>query len=149
MLRTVWIALAAGLLISGTPLQRAGGRAGASGPAGCQVSIKAQNTSGKQISILLDESQVRLKTGTWSNLYFSGGNKQCTAKMIRLAAHAAYESQGCELDFDCDWPRRYRFRLQCVHETGAQAQLTVYYPSETAFTEVPSIDLGDVGRHFR
>jgi hypothetical protein len=141
--------MAAGLLISGMQPQPAGGPEALSGPAGCKVSIKAQNTSGKQISILLDESHVRLKTGTWSNLYFSGGNKQCGAKMIRLGPQAPYESQGCELDFDCDWPRRYRFRLHCVQENGTSAFLTVYYPSETAFTETPALDLGDVGRHFR
>lgn len=118
---------------------------------GCDVSIKAENKSLKKITILFAESDVKTRTGTWSNIYYGAQNKsRCDKKNLVVASKSKTLSNTCEMDLGCNFARRYRFKLKSVYE-GKTNYYTVYYPSSTTYAEKGTavIKLGNIGRHFR
>ncbi|MGH8503233.1 MAG: hypothetical protein ACREVE_12335 [Gammaproteobacteria bacterium] len=115
--------------------------------AGCGITIKAENKSLKEIHIQLPYSEVRTRVGTWAGLMF--GQRGCQGvgddyERWIFKPKTGYQSITCELDFGCNADRRYRFRLfysgNAIYE---------YYPSDDEFTERTTIDLGNIGRHFK
>lgn len=117
---------------------------------GCDVTIKAENKSNKTITILFEESDVKTKTGTWSNIYFGNFNKsRCDKATVKLNAKSATKSNVCEMDMGCNFERRYRFKLKC-NDNGKISYFTRYYPSSTSYADKGKsvIDLGNVGKHF-
>lgn len=118
---------------------------------GCDVTIKAENKSLKKITILFAESDVKTKTGTWSNIYYGAQNKtRCDKKNLVVASKSKTLSNTCEMDLGCNFARRYRFKLKSVYE-GKTNYFTVYYPSSTTYAEKGKavVNLGNIGRHFR
>jgi hypothetical protein len=114
--------------------------------AGCDITIKAENKSLKQVQVQLGYSDVRTRAGTWAGLLYGG--RKCWGMSPDepwiFDAKTGYKSVTCELDFGCKVDRRYRFRLfysgNAIYE---------YYPSDDEFTERTTIDLRNIGRHFK
>lgn len=118
---------------------------------GCDVSIKAENKSLKKITILFAESDVKTKTGTWSNIYYGAQNRsRCNKKNLVVDAKSSTKTNSCEMDLGCNFQRRYRFKLKSVYE-GKTSYYTVYFPSSTGYADKgkTTINLGNIGRHFR
>lgn len=118
---------------------------------GCDITIKAENKSLKKITIQFAESDVKTKTGTWSNIYYGAQNRsRCDKKNLVVNAKSSTMTNSCEMDLGCNFQRRYRFKLKSVFE-GKTSYYTVYFPSSTSYCEKGKtvINLGNIGRHFR
>ncbi|MEM7375054.1 MAG: hypothetical protein AAF587_41050 [Bacteroidota bacterium] len=118
---------------------------------GCDITIKAENKSLKKITIQFADSDVKTKTGTWSNIYYGAQNRsRCNKKNLVVNAKSSTLTNSCEMDLGCNFQRRYRFKLKSVFE-GKTSYYTVYFPSSTSYCEKGKtvINLGNIGRHFR
>ncbi|MEO0472806.1 MAG: hypothetical protein AAF206_24535 [Bacteroidota bacterium] len=118
---------------------------------GCDINIKAENSSRRKISILFAESEVRTRTGTWTNIYYGAQNQsRCDRKNLSLASGNGSDTNSCEMDLGCNFQRRFRFKLKSVFE-GKTSYQTMYAPSANTFFDKGEVkvDLQDIGRYFR
>jgi hypothetical protein len=118
------------------------------GAQGCDITIKAENKSNRDLYILLEQSEVRTKqvvAGPWSTL-----DTKCPKDQMHLEAKASVETTTCQMDLICDLQRQYKFKI--VEKSNGKVINTawVYYPSDDgwAASGTRTVDLGNIGRHF-
>lgn len=113
-------------------------------PLPCEITIQGANQSAKAIEVDLNESRVKTKSGLWQTLEVAGGEGVCTRSAMALSARSSAKRATCTLERACNQERRYKFKM-----TYDGNIVWAYYPSANGWTTDTTLDLGDIGRHFR
>lgn len=132
-------------IVATTPLLVATGPTGAARPwptvtlaptaGGCDITVRAHNKSGSNVTIDLEDSEAKVKYGLWKK-FNQGGNWV-------VNTGGEHESQVVNLDLGCDLLRQYKFLMR-----SGDDDKYVYFPDEDEFTSSVSLGLANVGRHF-
>jgi hypothetical protein len=106
----------------------------------------------------LTESKVRIRNGTWASLAPRCSNQQRYMWHVLWSGFGAPDfRQTCNLDFGCNYRRRYRFLICAPLEpsegwdsctAAGSVGYWKYYPSADGWTEETEINLGDLGQFF-
>jgi hypothetical protein len=102
---------------------------------GCDITIRAHNKSSANVTIDLEDSEVKIKNGLWSKLN-QGGNWV-------VNTGGEHESKVVSLDLGCTFERQYKFLMR----SGGDEKY-IHFPDPGSFTTSVSLGLADVGRHF-
>lgn len=118
------------------------------GALGADITIKAHNTSNRDLYVVLERSEVRTKqlvAGPWSTL-----DTKCPLNQMHLQANADIETTTCELDLSGNLQRQYKFLIQEKVDGRVVNTQWVYFPSanDWAASNTRTIGLGDISRHF-
>jgi hypothetical protein len=103
--------------------------------AGCDITVRAHNKSGANVTIDLEDSEVKVRNGFWSK--FNQGGTWV------VNTGGAHESKVVSLDLGCSFDRQYKFLMR----SGGDEKY-IYFPGASDFTESVSLGLANVGRHF-
>ena len=103
--------------------------------AGCDITVRAHNKGNANVTIDLEDSEVKIKNGLWSKLN-QGGNWV-------VNTGGEHESKVVSLDLGCNFDRQYKFLLR----SGGDDKY-IHFPDASSFTRSVSLGLADVGRHF-
>lgn len=102
---------------------------------GCDITVRAHNKAGANVTIDLEDSEAKIKNGLWKK-FNQGGN-------WIVNTGGEHESQVVSLDLGCDIRRQYKFLMR----SGSNEKY-IYFPGEDDFTTSTSLGLANVGRHF-
>lgn len=102
---------------------------------GCDITIRAHNNGSANVTIDLEDSEVKVKNGVWSKLN-QGGN-------WIVNTGGTHESKVVSLDLGCNFQRQYKFLMR----SGGNSKY-IYFPGADDFTTSVSLGLANVGRHF-
>lgn len=102
---------------------------------GCDITIRAHNNGSANVTIDLEDSEVKVKNGVWSKLN-QGGN-------WIVNTGGTHESKVVSLDLGCNFQRQYKFLMR----SGGDSKY-IYFPGAGDFTTSVSLGLANVGRHF-
>ena len=108
----------------------------------CEITIQGANRSEKAIEVDLNASRVKTKSGLWQTL--EAGEGVCVSAAMALSAQSGAREATCTLERACDQDRRYKFKM-----TYDGNIVWAYYPSADGWTKDTTLNLGDIGRHFR
>jgi hypothetical protein len=104
-------------------------------PLGCDITVRAHNKGGANVTIDLEDSEAKVKNGLWKK-FNQGGN-------WIINTGGEHESKVVSLDLGCDFQRQYKFLMR----SGGDDKY-IYFPGEDDFTQSVSLGLANVGRHF-
>ncbi|MGE0439034.1 MAG: hypothetical protein AB7L66_16145 [Gemmatimonadales bacterium] len=102
---------------------------------GCDITVRAHNKGSANVTIDLEDSEVKVKNGLWSK-FNQGGNWV-------VNTGGDHESTVIALDLGCSFERQYKFLMR----SGGNEKY-IYFPDPGQFTTSVSLGLANVGRHF-
>ena len=102
---------------------------------GCDITVRAHNNGSANVTIDLEDSEVKVRYGSWSKLNEGG------TWVVNTGGE--HESKVVSLDLGCNFDRQYKFLLR----SGGDDKY-IHFPGASSFTESQSLGLADVGRHF-
>ena len=131
------LALAAASLAARHPAPAVDGPAIAITPTalGCDITIRAHNKGTSNVTIDLEDSEVKVKNGLWSKLNQGG------TWIVNTGGE--HESKVVSLDLGCNFERQYKFLMR----SGGNEKY-IHFPDPSSFTSSVSLGLANVGRHF-
>jgi hypothetical protein len=103
--------------------------------AGCDITVRAHNNGSANVTIDLEDSEVKVRYGSWSKLNQGG------TWVVNTGGE--HESKVVSLDLGCNFNRQYKFLMR----SGGDDKY-IHFPSADGFTESQSLGLADIGRHF-
>ncbi len=103
--------------------------------AGCDITVRAHNNGSANVTIDLEDSEVKVRNGLWKK-FNQGGNWV-------VNTGGEHESKVVSLDLGCSFDRQYKFLMR----SGGDDKY-IYFPGASDFTESVSLGLANVGRHF-